>query len=312
MVTYNHQEYIKEALESLLAQTKTPFEIIILDDFSKDRTAKIIKTYIPKFQCPVHLHVNETNLGLAKNIAKIKTLFNGNVISFLPGDDLMTPKTVELIDEEYKKNKINPETCKAIVITNSMILWPSGKTTVWDNYKEKDKGLLKTRLRGSLSYRQVGLSKALFLNVRTEKEILEENNQLGIAADMIKGFEEILSAQWISYLNYPTAIYRYGVGITSRTNRTQTAKYNLEAMDYIRTKYEALFDRKDLLYIDFFNLRENIYLHGLDLKSFLGFIYLSTRNYNNFGFNYPYYLSLGCIAPSFLFNILKSKRANKK
>ena len=42
MVTYNHEKYIAEAIDSILSQTYPDFELIIVDDGSSDRTLKII------------------------------------------------------------------------------------------------------------------------------------------------------------------------------------------------------------------------------------------------------------------------------
>ena len=45
MRSYNHEEYISEAIESVLNQSFKDFELIIVDDFSKDSSKNIIKNY---------------------------------------------------------------------------------------------------------------------------------------------------------------------------------------------------------------------------------------------------------------------------
>ncbi len=74
VLTYNSEKYIKKCLDNLLNQTYKDFELIIVDDFSKDNTLKIIRSYKDK---RIRLYANERNLGIAKtrNIAlrKCKT-----------------------------------------------------------------------------------------------------------------------------------------------------------------------------------------------------------------------------------------------
>ena len=46
MPVYNGEKYISEAIDSILAQTFTDFELIVVDDGSTDRSKEIIKTYV--------------------------------------------------------------------------------------------------------------------------------------------------------------------------------------------------------------------------------------------------------------------------
>lgn len=65
MPAYNAEKYIKEAIDSILAQTFSDFELIIIDDGSTDRTAEIVNDYSDsriRF-CP-----NEKNMGVAATL----------------------------------------------------------------------------------------------------------------------------------------------------------------------------------------------------------------------------------------------------
>ena len=46
---YNAEKYIGECLDSILAQTFTDFEVIVVDDCSKDNSAKVVESYAEKF-----------------------------------------------------------------------------------------------------------------------------------------------------------------------------------------------------------------------------------------------------------------------
>ena len=62
MPNYNHAPYIKERMESILAQDYPDFEVILLDDASTDESLSVLKSYEnhPKV---VRLIANETNSG---------------------------------------------------------------------------------------------------------------------------------------------------------------------------------------------------------------------------------------------------------
>ena len=65
MPAYNAEKYIKEAIESILNQTFSNFEFIIIDDGSIDATEEIIKSF--KDSRIVYIK-NEKNLGLIKTL----------------------------------------------------------------------------------------------------------------------------------------------------------------------------------------------------------------------------------------------------
>jgi len=84
--TYNSENYIEEALTSVLTQSHTHFEVLIVDDASTDRTIDII-TQFSKGDSRVVIEKLETNSGaaVARNVAIKKA--KGAYISFLDSDD---------------------------------------------------------------------------------------------------------------------------------------------------------------------------------------------------------------------------------
>jgi glycosyltransferase involved in cell wall biosynthesis len=107
MVTYNHEKYIGQALDSVLMQKVTfPYEIVIGDDFSTDKTREIIVDYAVKHPDKIRLLLHERNLGLGGKNNFIHTLKAcvGEYVAILEGDDYWTDphklqKQVELMDE---------------------------------------------------------------------------------------------------------------------------------------------------------------------------------------------------------------------
>lgn len=89
--TYNHEKYIAQTVESILAQQTTfDFEIVIGEDHSTDNTRDIIRTYEAKHPGKIRVIYNQVNLGLMKN--HINTLLHakGDYIALIDGDDFLT------------------------------------------------------------------------------------------------------------------------------------------------------------------------------------------------------------------------------
>lgn len=86
MTSYNREEYIGEAIESVLASTYKNFELIIIDDRSKDKTVAIAKSYADN-DSRIHVYVNEMNLGDYKNRNKAASYAKGEFIMYVDSDD---------------------------------------------------------------------------------------------------------------------------------------------------------------------------------------------------------------------------------
>lgn len=78
---YNAQEGIKQCLDSLLNQTFTDYEIILLNDGSTDNTIEVIKSYASKNDC-IRV-IDKENEGVAKTRNKGIHLAKGEYISLL-------------------------------------------------------------------------------------------------------------------------------------------------------------------------------------------------------------------------------------
>lgn len=90
-VTYNHEKYIREALDSILKQkTNFPFEILIGEDCSTDRTRDILKEYELKYPNRFRMYYREKNLGATKNEYELFMDAKGKYIAALELDDIWT------------------------------------------------------------------------------------------------------------------------------------------------------------------------------------------------------------------------------
>jgi glycosyltransferase involved in cell wall biosynthesis len=85
MPVYNGERFIKESIESILSQTFTDFEFIIVDDCSSDTSSNIIMSYDdPR----IKFFSNKNNIGQTKSLNKGISLATGKYIARIDQDDL--------------------------------------------------------------------------------------------------------------------------------------------------------------------------------------------------------------------------------
>ena len=121
---FNHADYIKQRIDSVLNQTYQDFEVIILDDFSTDNSVDIIEQYRnhPKVSKIIFNKINSGNTS--KQWEKGINLAVGNFIWIAESDDYCE---ITLL-EELVKNAINCDGCvvsfcQTIMFKDNQILW---------------------------------------------------------------------------------------------------------------------------------------------------------------------------------------------
>jgi len=85
---YNNEEFIAGTLQSLLNQSFSDFEIVVVDDKSTDRTLSVVQSFAdPR----IRLIQNDQNLGLAANWNRALSYSRGKYVKLLCGDDVLYP-----------------------------------------------------------------------------------------------------------------------------------------------------------------------------------------------------------------------------
>lgn len=87
MSVYNAQSYLDEAIESILNQSFTDFEFLIIDDCSNDDSKKILDLFALK-DPRIKVFSNIKNLRLTKNLNKLIEMSNGEYIARMDADDI--------------------------------------------------------------------------------------------------------------------------------------------------------------------------------------------------------------------------------
>ncbi len=136
IVTYNHEKYIAQALESVLMQeVDFDYEIVVGEDCSTDNTRDILLAYHRKYPLKFKLLLHDKNQGACTNFVQSFKACSGDYIAYLEGDDYWTSTDklkaqVDLLDS-------HPE--YAICFHNCEEFYENGSKPLWNFCSEDQK-----------------------------------------------------------------------------------------------------------------------------------------------------------------------------
>jgi glycosyltransferase involved in cell wall biosynthesis len=99
IAAFNAQETINQTLESVLKQTYSDYEIIVVDDGSTDDTRSILETYGSQIKT---IHQSNQGAAAARNVGVARA--RGKYIAFLDSDDLWLPEKLEYMVTSLEEN----------------------------------------------------------------------------------------------------------------------------------------------------------------------------------------------------------------
>ena len=94
MPVHNGEKYLAEAIDSILAQTFTDFELIIVDDGSHDNTANMGRSYAKRIDC-VRFFRLERHSGVAAARNHAVAAATGTYVANMDGDDISLPERLQ-------------------------------------------------------------------------------------------------------------------------------------------------------------------------------------------------------------------------
>lgn len=124
MPNYNNDQFIGDAIKSILSQDYENFELIIVDDGSKDNSGKVIESFADH---RVKLYRNPQNIGRVKNINRCLSLATGEYVTILASDSMMAPHSISKRVEVLENNN-------DVGLVFSSILFINENGAVTDNF----------------------------------------------------------------------------------------------------------------------------------------------------------------------------------
>lgn len=123
LIFLNGEDFIGEAIESVLAQTFTKWELVLVDDGSSDRSTEIAKDYAARFPQKIRYidHQGHANLGMSASRNAGVAASSAPLLAFIDADDVWIPQK---LDMQIELLRAYPE---AAVVFGSLLYWRS-----WD------------------------------------------------------------------------------------------------------------------------------------------------------------------------------------
>ena len=216
---YNSGRFIKETLESVLAQTYGGFEVIVLDDGSTDDTAGIVKS----FSDTRIKYFYQENAGLAETRNKAIALSSGEYIAFLDHDDLWLPEKLEKQMDFLEKN-----TGTGLLFSDFYLLKDGRreKTTYFGNCAPKRGHIFENLLFDEATFICISttvMRRDIFDKIGYFKKEFKSGEECDLFLRVAKDYE-------LDYIDEPLAAYRLHPGNFS--NRKEI--YIKEAFDILR------------------------------------------------------------------------------
>jgi glycosyltransferase involved in cell wall biosynthesis len=242
VITYNQEDLIGRALDSLIIQKDYIFEIIIADDCSTDNNWKAIKEYEARFPDLIKPYQNEKNLGIFGNIESTWSITTGNVIWYLSGDDEYCPGVFEKANELIVQNDLNPDEEFFTIYFDFKRVWPSGKSSTHSNYRVTKFNPISLKLRHLIFNRTTGVSKRVY------KSYFPVKKDLGIATDSLQDIQVQIFSDKNVHFPMVGSIYHKNIGIGSKTHQIDALKSRILCIPELR-KIIPDISKRDLKYL---------------------------------------------------------------
>jgi len=123
VLIYNYENYIKDNLNSLLKQTDTDFEVIVVDDGSKDESCVVINSIIAQNQTSIKIglfcHDGHKNKGIIESYKFALSKCSGEYVAFCESDDYWHPDYIKNLKATIEESKASFIACKIFCINQS-------------------------------------------------------------------------------------------------------------------------------------------------------------------------------------------------
>lgn len=183
---YNAEQYLAAAIESILGQTFTDFEFIIVDDGSTDRTGEIIRSYA-RVDARIRLLPNKRNLGIVESLNRGIRESRGIYIARMDHDDISLPRRLA-VQVEFLDSR--PST--ALVASNVILIDEAGEAFGIRRLPESHEEIADLTVLGN---------QIVHPTVMIRKEALEE----------VRGYPKIAHAEdyalWIEMISHGMRLY---------------------------------------------------------------------------------------------------------
>lgn len=101
IISYNHERFITQAIDSVFAQTFPNIELIVVDNNSQDQSAQVIKTLQKDYS---FRYIQQENIGAPRTMNLFIPQIHGKYFMYFSGDDYLPPNRIQLQVDFMEKN----------------------------------------------------------------------------------------------------------------------------------------------------------------------------------------------------------------
>jgi glycosyltransferase involved in cell wall biosynthesis len=99
IATYNRPDWLRLSMDSVLEQDYDDLELLVVDDGSTGETAEVLAEYESRYPRDRFRHARHENMGQARTLNRGYEMTRGELIGYLPDDDLLLPGAVSMLAE---------------------------------------------------------------------------------------------------------------------------------------------------------------------------------------------------------------------
>lgn len=234
IITYNQENLIARALDSLLCQKEFLFEIVVCDDCSTDNNWEVIMEYQRQYPDLIRPYRNSKNLGIFGNLENSWTLPKGEIIWYLSGDDEYCNGVFEKANELIKTNDISYKIDSFTLYFDFMFVKPSGEFSVYRNNLILKHNALSLKIRDLIYNRTIGFSKSVL------EKFTHIDKEIGIYTDGLIDIQVQLFSESNYYYPFVGSKYYVSIGISSVTKKSDSLISYIKLMSQYRETLRCL------------------------------------------------------------------------
>lgn len=220
---YNVEKYLRPCIDSILLQTYKDYEIILVDDGSKDSSGHICDEYGEKYLCIKVLHKPNGGLSDARNYGL--PYAKGDYVFFVDSDDYLIDN--EVLSKLVERSKSNPD-----VIAFKSVKWFESTDklgTCTDRLQVSSPNLAATEMYLELidkdTYYNSAWSKIIKRTLLTDNKIEFERGLLGEDNDWY--YKVVSYVNTLELIDEPLYVYRQRAGSITKTSSTKNFEHLL-------------------------------------------------------------------------------------
>lgn len=231
IAAYNAQEFISQAVDSVISQSYDNIEIIICNDCSTDKTLEILNQ-IASIHNNVTILNNDSNLGYLKTFNRLLASANGDYISFLDADDYLAPdKIIRQVELLENNPTIGVVGCQYASVSSS------GEVISASHYPLIHCEIVQ-RMEAEMSFcgSSVMISKAVLMSIGGYREFF-----IGCVAEDYDWLWRILDKFKSANLDYIGYYYRFHTNsLTRKVNFSIKKRHIHDIVKYLATERKII------------------------------------------------------------------------